>query len=312
MIKMRDILEKLNLSPLNERQIKELNLTNEIFVKLNHIENNKGRNKTMISDIFDLLIEHFYMGDLKLKFGENMGFDDEAIYVDNFKDEYSDILITMLKNIVSSYFNRIDEVYKNIDSEMYKLIKLAILNQDMELLDRLSNIVTKELLNGVSFECSMERSKIYKKDFARLMSENTSRNKRLLENVCKYPLNSDLVSTQIRNVFSCFSSDVFNKASIREKAYLMNLVYNYFAFSNENRILRYKKILDTSFTNVDALNYIVNELAYKDNDNALNDIRNKKLLEDFKTGFKYIIKNETNKDNIVELKKVSIKNMKKK
>ena len=94
---MRDILEKLNLSPLNERQIKELNLTNEIFVKLNHIENNKGRNKTMISDIFDLLIEHFYMGDLKLKFGENMGFDDEAIYVDNFKDEYSDILITMLK-----------------------------------------------------------------------------------------------------------------------------------------------------------------------------------------------------------------------
>ena len=47
-------------------------------------------------------------------------------------------------------------------------------------------------------------------------------------------------------------------------------------------------------------------------DNALNDIRNKKLLEDFKTGFKYIIKNETNKDNIGELKKVSIKNMKKK
>ena len=309
---MKDILDKLALSSLNERQTTEINLTNEIFVKLNNIEHNKGRNKTMISDIFDLLIEHFYMGDLKLKFGENLGFDDEAIYVDNYKDDYSEILTLMLKDIVNAYFNRIDEVYKKIDEEMYKLIKLAILNNDKELLDKVSNMVTRELLKDVNFECDIAKSKIYKKDIARLLTVNASRNKKLLEGVEKYSLSVDLVSVQIRNVFSCFSSDIFNKANIKQKAYLMNLVYNYFSFTNENRISKYKKIITSDFNNVDALNYVLNELSYKDNDNGLNAIRNKKLLEDFKTGFKYIIKNETSKANIEALKKVSIKNIKKK
>ena len=86
---MEEILQKLSLLPLSNKQIKEINLVNELLSNANNLEINKGRNKSMISDIFDLLIEHFYMGDLKLKFGENLGFDDDAIYVDNHKEEYS-------------------------------------------------------------------------------------------------------------------------------------------------------------------------------------------------------------------------------
>ena len=40
--------------------------------------------------------------------------------------------------------------------------------------------------------------------------------------------------------------------------------------------------------------------------------RNLKLLEDFKSGFKYIIKNETNKAAVSRLDEVSIKNINKK
>lgn len=308
---MNNILEKLSLSSLNKKQIDELKLTGKIYTDMNNI-GNKGKNKVIISDIFDLIIEHFYMGDLKLKFGENLGFDDEAIYVNHLNEDYSDVVVGLLKDVIKSYFNRLDDVYDKIDQDMFKLVKLAILNNEDIVLDKLANLTTIELLNKSGINCSIDKTKVYKKEVNKLISDNASRNKRLLEHCVNYKLSNDLSTTQIRKVFTCFSSDVFNKANSRQKAQLMNLVYNYFSFTNENRIARYKKIITNNFNNIDALNFVVNELAYKDNSNTLNNIRNKKLLEDFKTGFKYIIKNETNKDNIKLLKEVSIKNIHKK
>lgn len=308
---MNNILEKLSLSSLSSKQIEELKVTGKIFNELNNI-GNKGKNKVIISDIFDLLIEHFYMGDLKLKFGENLGFDDEAIYVNHLNDEYSDIIVSLLKDIIKSYFNRIDDVCKKIDDDMFKVVKLAILNNDEIVLDKLANMTSIELLKNVGIDFSIDKNKVFKKEINKLISDNANRNKRLLDHCVNYKLSNDLTTSQIRKVFTCFSSDVFSKANSRQKAQLMNLVYNYFSFTNENRVSRYKKIITNDFNNIDALNFVVNELAYKDSSNSLNNIRNKKLLEDFKTGFKYIIKNETNKDNIELLKEVSIKNINKK
>ena len=53
---MSDILEKLSLYSLNKKQIDELKLTGKIYTDMNNI-GNKGKNKVIISDIFDLIIK---------------------------------------------------------------------------------------------------------------------------------------------------------------------------------------------------------------------------------------------------------------
>ena len=200
----------------------------------------------------------------------------------------------------------------SIEESVYKLIKLSILNNDEEMIDKLVNNVAYELIDDMGLNIEVNHSRILKKDIANLIVINNQRNKKLIETCCYYYLDEDLTSYQIRNVFSCFSSDVFNKANVKQKAYLMNLVYNYFNFSSENRVNRYKKVITNEFDNVDALEYIVNDLSLKDNTNNINAIRNLKLLEDFKSGFKYIVKNETNKAAVSRLDEVSIKNINKK
>ncbi len=307
---MRDILNQIALSPFSEKQIEELQLTGTIYTKLNNM-GNKKRNKSIIGDVFDLIIEHFYIGDLKLKFGENLGFNDDAVYIENLNGSYEETFIDILKKVIIAYFKRIDDVYMSIEESVYKLIKLSILNNDEEMLDKLVNNVAYELIDDMGLNIEVNHSRILKKDIANLIVINNQRNKKLIETCCYY-LDEDLTSYQIRNVFSCFSSDVFNKANVKQKAYLMNLVYNYFNFSSENRVNKYKKVITNEFDNVDALEYIVNDLSLKDNTNNINAIRNLKLLEDFKSGFKYIIKNETNKAAVSRLDEVSIKNINKK
>ena len=308
---MRDILNQIALSPFSEKQIEELQLTGTIYTKLNNM-GNKKRNKSIIGDVFDLIIEHFYIGDLKLKFGENLGFNDDAVYIENLNGSYEETFIDILKKVIIAYFKRIDDVYMSIEERVYKLIKLSILNNDKEMLDKLVNNVAYELIDDMGLNIEVNHSRILKKDIANLIVINNQRNKKLIETCCNYYLDEDLTSYQIRNVFSCFSSDVFNKANVKQKAYLMNLVYNYFNFSSENRVNKYKKVITNEFDNVDALEYIVNDLSLKDNTNNINAIRNLKLLEDFKSGFKYIVKNETNKAAVSRLDEVSIKNINKK
>ena len=200
---MNKILEKLSLSSLNKKQIDELKLTGKIYADMNNI-GNKGKNKVIISDIFDLIIEHFYMGDLKLKFGENLGFDDEAIYVNHLNEDYSDVVVGLLKDVIKSYFNRLDDVYEKIDQDMFKLVKLAILNNEDIVLDKLANLTTIELLNKSGINCSIDKTKVYKKEVNKLISDNASRNKRLLEHCANYKLSNDLSTTQIRR--NCNSS----------------------------------------------------------------------------------------------------------
>jgi hypothetical protein len=308
---MRDILNQIALSPFSEKQIEELQLTGTIYTKLNNM-GNKKRNKSIIGDVFDLIIEHFYIGDLKLKFGENLGFNDDAVYIENLNGSYEETFIDILKKVIIAYFKRIDDVYMSIEESVYKLIKLSILNNDEEMIDKLVNNVAYELIDDMGLNIEVNHSRILKKDIANLIVVNNQRNKKLIETCCYYYLDEDLTSYQIRNVFSCFSSDVFNKANVKQKAYLMNLVYNYFNFSSENRVNKYKKVITNEFDNVDALEYIVNDLSLKDNTNNINAIRNLKLLEDFKSGFKYIVKNETNKAAVSRLDEVSIKNINKK
>ena len=306
-----NILGQLSLSSFSEKQIEELQLTGTIYTKLNNM-GNKKRNKSIIGDVFDLIIEHFYIGDLKLKFGENLGFNDDAVYIENLNGSYEETFIDILKKVIMAYFKRIDDVYMSIEESVYKLIKLSILNNDEEMLDKLVNNVAYELIDDMGLNIEVNHSRILKKDIANLIVINNQRNKKLIETCCYYYLDEDLTSYQIRNVFSCFSSDVFNKANVKQKAYLMNLVYNYFNFSSENRVNKYKKVITNEFDNVDALEYIVNDLSLKDNTNNINAIRNLKLLEDFKSGFKYIVKNETNKAAVSRLDEVSIKNINKK
>ena len=86
------------------------------------------------------------------------------------------------------------------------------------------------------------------------------------------------------------SSKIFNNISVKEKIHLMNLVYNYFTYNKDDRFNKYKKVVNSKFTNIDALNYVLYDLSIKDGNNYLNKFRNEKLFEDVKSGFKYIIK----------------------
>ena len=174
---MRDILNQIALSPFSEKQIEELQLTGTIYTKLNNM-GNKKRNKSIIGDVFDVIIEHFYIGDLKLKFGENLGFNDDAVYIENLNGSYEETFIDILKKVIIAYFKRIDDVYMSIEESVYKLIKLSILNNDEEMLDKLVNNVAYELIDDMGLNIEVNHSRILKKDIANLIVINNQRNKK--------------------------------------------------------------------------------------------------------------------------------------
>lgn len=310
------INNKLSIAPFTNAQLDELAMTKDLYASFVYdelITDVLPRKKIMISDLFDMFIEHVGMSDIKLKYTDDEYFnDDNCVYINNLNESYDAIVFKMIKDIIKIHLINLDGIYKYIDSEMFKIVKLAILNNDDKMIDSLSEGVIYELFKKSNYNFNVKPFKISKAEFMELLLANGERNKNLLKICLEYDINSELSNYQIRNVFSCFSSDVFSKTNNSQKAYLMNLVYNYFSNASYDKQKEYKKVMTNKSSNVEALTYVINDLCLKDDNNYLNEIRNKKLFEDFKTGFHYIILNETKIENIDALGKVSIKKISKK
>jgi len=308
------MLDKFNISIFTDKELQQLTAS-KIFFETLEINNDKrinktSKKKTIIDDVLCLFAEHLTLGDVKIKFSSEED-SDEFICINNIDDSYLSIVETLLRKCIKRYFMDIDSK-ESIDDDSYRLVKLSLLNNDEELIKRLTDQIINELFVNTEYEYNFTLDKISKTRIIKLADDNSSRNKKLLEMCKNYQTDDDLFPGQIRTVFACLSSDVFNRATIKEKIHLMNLVYNYFSYHKDDKYSRYKKVVNNEFNNIDALNYVLYDLSIKDGNNYLNKFRNEKLLEDVKSGFKYIIRNETIKSNVRLLDDVSIKNMHKK
>ena len=309
------VLDKFGISDFSDKELQELTAS-KIFFETLEISDDKrinkvSRKKAIIDDLFCLFSEHFKLNDIKITFSTCEEENESFICIDNLNVTYLSLVENLLRKCIEKYFTCIDEM-ENISDNQYRLIKLSVINNDQELIKIMTNEIINKLFVNTEYEYNFPVSKLSKSRITQLINDNTTRNKKILEICNKYSVCQDLLPGQIRAVFTCLSSEIFNNISVKEKIHLMNLVYNYFTYNKDDRFNKYKKVVNSKFTNIDALNYVLYDLSIKDGNNYLNKFRNEKLFEDVKSGFKYIIKNETIKDNVKKLDLVSMKSIYKK
>lgn len=302
-------LEKLALPYFNEKIINEINYCRSSYQaidSLNDSKNNKdNRKKKILSFAFESISGLFNLSyDEKLAFNKD---EVDSIYVENILDmSFEEAFFKMYEKSFYKYLSNIHNLVNNrIDDEMYSIAKLAYLNND--------DIVIKKLVKSTYLDLFTEnsplsvgviREKITEDDKKRLIESNKKRILKLKETISKYKNASNLSLSAIRNVYMCFSKDVFYGMRKEEKIHLCNLLYNYHSSQCLNISKKYSKLIDINTTNKDCMAFIINDLLLPGRTMIIMK-KNKDLINNFMSGINYVYLNETDKNNLNYLDNLS-------
>lgn len=308
---LMNLLDKLGLPYLKDNIVEDFNyfrnsykeLENQTDKRINTIQ----KRKSILIFIFESLSSFFDLNyDIKLKFEAP----DQTL--DNNENIYIKGLINMnfdesfYKIYFQCFLKYLDEIHlrknSNINADLYQCAKLAYLTGDKNMLNKFINNVYCDFIDDrFDIRNPFKKVKIENDDIEILKENNNIRNRRLRNEVLSQNLLDDLSFIQIRNLYRCFSSDIFKDLNVEQKAYLMNLLHNYFSIENKvNSVAKYTKMIDKSTTNKESLKIVINDLLIKGKTMVVRK-KNMDMIEDVCSGLPYVYQNETDKNNINSL-----------
>ena len=308
-------LEKLALPYFNNKILGEINYCKSSYEVIDGLKDNKAnkdnRKKKILSVAFESISGLFNLSyDEKLVFSKD---ELDSIYIENILDmSFNDAFFKIYEKSFYKYLSNIHTLLNNrVDSEMYTLAKLAYLNDDQIVISKLAQNSYMDLFEKIPDLISTKsKREITKEDKKRLILSNKERISKLKEIIKTYKYSNGLSLKGIRDVYMCFSKDVFDEMTKEEKVHLSNLLYNYHSNQPLNMSKKYSKIISKSSTNKDCMNIIINDLLLPGRTMLIMK-KNKDLIKDFISGIDCVYMNETKKvnlnslDDLKDIKKVT-------
>ena len=299
------MLEQFTLPKLNDSSILELQYCKSRYDYADIVNDKRvskaKTKKEAIAASFEILSSLFNFDyDEKVVFNKD-SFNKE-IYLDNIQDStfeevfyklYYSCFIKYIKNLHNTNLNKIED-------RMYKIVKLALLNKNEEIIDRIIKNCYREHMKDI-LSVNFTHSKICVKDIASLIEENNKRNINLKNEVMQYSLLNDLSRYGMINLFSCFSNDIFKKLTIDEKVHIANLVFNYFSIDGKLDLYNdLRKKINKDTNSKECLKIVINKLMRKGNTMIIRK-KNMDMINDVLSWLSIIYNNETDKNNVNSL-----------
>ena len=303
-----NIVSLLGLPSFNDRVIEELHYYlesyNEILSTSDKRVNQDARKKMILTNTFDVLSGLFdFDYNEKLKFNAVLD-NTNDIYIDSlhgknyeqlFFEIFSQCCKKYLKNIYLNSTNRVND-------EMFTIVRLSYLNKEELMINYLVLEAYYNLLEDcpwlIDTQISMETNKT---SLSKLRKKNSMRNQQLIEEVMSYKPYEDISHFQMRNVFKCYSTDVFIHLRKKEKLHLLNLSHNYFLVGDKKDISnKYNSMIDDKTSNKECLQCVIESLLEKGNTLSIIK-RNRDKIKDILSWTQVVDSNETNKANLNSL-----------
>ena len=259
-------LEKLALPKFDNNIVEEINCCKTLYEQISKsnetVFNKNQKKKEIINVVFEIFIGMFNLDyDTKIKYS-NDGLDRDAIYVKNLKGDFDTIFYNLYSECFKRYINRIYS-FKDIrlDNKMYTLSRLACLNKDNEMIERLANNAYVELVNSnVDLTYKGNIIDISEEEFFNLIKLEKNRITNLKNNVMSLNVDDYLSNFGIREVVACFSNHVFSTLDGHQKAHLSTILYNYYSDKKDDNSKRYDARINDSTTNEACLTMIIEDL----------------------------------------------------
>lgn len=301
-----EISNKLSLPKFKSNIVEDFNF---LRVKYNNNLSIKTK-KEILSFIFDSFSAFFNFDyDFKLKF-EKSEFGEEIFIYDILNMSFDNAFYSIYSECFIKY---IEKCYlkSNIDSDLYRLIKLAILNNDNETILAISNNLYCEIIDErFDIVNDYRIKKINKETLNELIEKNKIRNLKLKLEVMEYSFGYNLSHLQIRNVYKCLSNGIIDSLNKSEKAYLMNLIHDYFSVHPNQKLYKvfYESLSDES--TIEEMLSLVLEQLYSKGRTMIIKKRNMDLKKDVLSWLTCTYDNEIELDHIYKLEKLKDTNTK--
>ena len=209
-------LEKLALPYFNNKILGEINYCKSSYEVIDGLKDNKAnkdnRKKKILSVAFESISGLFNLSyDEKLVFSKD---ELDSIYIENILDmSFNDAFFKIYEKSFYKYLSNIHTLLNNrVDSEMYTLAKLAYLNDDQIVISKLAQNSYMDLFEKIPDLISTKsKREITKEDKKRLIVSNKERISKLKETIKTYKYSNGLSLKGIRDVYMCFSKDVFDE-----------------------------------------------------------------------------------------------------
>ena len=145
-----NLLDKLALPRIKDVIVEDFNHSKRIYNEI-YSKNQTKKQKEILVFIFDTFSDYFNLGyETKLKFDDE-NCNDETIYIDNIMNvDFDTAFYLIYIECLKKYFNNIYKLKNNeIDKDIYKVIRLAVLNND--------EVIVKKLADNLYFDILDER-----------------------------------------------------------------------------------------------------------------------------------------------------------
>lgn len=305
----KNMLEKFTLPKLNDSMILELQYCKSRYDFVDKIADKRvskiKTKKESLAICFEILSGIFnFPYDTKLVFNKESF--DKDLYLDSIDNlRFEEAFYNLYKACFIKYIRTLHTTnLDKIDDKIYTIVKLALLNNNEEVINKVVELCYKEHTENI-LNIDMKSSKISVKDVAFLNEENNKRNKNLKLEVMEYSLLSDLSRHGMSNLFSCFSSDIFNSLTIKEKIHICNLVFNYFSIDGKFDLYHdLKKLIKKDSNNKECLEIVINKLMRKGNTIIIRR-KNMDMINDVLSWISVVDNNETNKKEVNRLNELN-------
>lgn len=305
-----NILEKLALPTLDDKLVEEINRCKVCFENIDMLDEEKfskiQKKKELLQTTFEILGSIFNLGyDDKLRFNSSKTHAyDKGVYIDNINtNNYDSIFYEMFFQCFSIYLDNSYALKNNrIDDQMYSMIRLASLNNDDIVIKKLANKVYSEIIDSrCDIDYLVVAQEIDPSDIIRIANNNALRIANIKHNIKEYSLDGELSAKEIRDLYSCFSNNIFNGLSVEEKVLITSLLHGYFSSDLTNdKIKKYKRVINDKTTNKECIRMVINELIVPGRTMIIKK-KNLDLVNNILSGLPTIYKNELRKQDVSKL-----------
>lgn len=304
-----NVLEKLNLPRINNIIVEDFNDAKKLYnIATKNLKIKKQ--KEILCFIFDTFVSYFNLGyDIKLKFDDEDEFYDENIHLEDITQyDFDTAFYLIYSQCLKKYLIDLYKIEnKNIDPKLYTIVRLAILNNDEEVIMTIINNSYCKMIDerfdivNPNIEKNISENKI-----AELITKNKIRNNKLKIAILSSSLEQNI---EIANLYKCMSSEIFNELNKEEKAYLMTLIYSCFHILENNNInKKFNRLINKNTSNQEALEILINNLIIEGRTMYVKK-RNLNIVEDILSWLPYSYMNEIELEKINSLKELeNIKN----
>lgn len=291
------MLKKLGIRSFTANMIDEINKYRNTYDKdiptLGIVEA-KTFKKLILSEIFECFSSVFNFDyNVKLKFTDND--DNFNVYLSDYEDlSFDQVFYKLYYNCFCMYLKNI-HTYENeeLNNKLYSIIRMAIISKNEKIIEKVAKAMYSSLLEkNINVKYSETDFKISKEELKELITNTRNEIDELTESVLKLSINQ-VSNVNIRNIYRCFSCEIFDNLDSKEKLKISRLLYSYFKgndgkyFSSKNK----KNIQDTT-SNKECLKIVIQELMQNGKSMSIRK-KNIDTIIDVLSGLPYIYEMET-------------------